>query len=227
MGVKKKAVKNKAGDERKQEQWRKQGLALRVSQHQWDVAKWILRGENLFKSKKKAYDEAVKLTGMTRQTLQSFASTARNVKALTRVKELSFGHHRLVMKYTDEEQKELLKYALTEPRKSVDSFAAYLRNRDKDAARRGDSRTPADQAAHRVIQGCEELLRNYNFLTLLNDPPSSDVRAELLKRLKRAVAELNTKAEQMAAAWRNADDAEQAFQAENVPETKTLGASAR
>ncbi len=60
----------------KVERWKRQGLALRVSQHQWDVAKWILRGEKIFKSKTKAYDEAIKLTGMTRETLQSFASTA-------------------------------------------------------------------------------------------------------------------------------------------------------
>jgi hypothetical protein len=79
------------------EQWKKQGIALRAAEfrlrneefsHQWAIADWMLAGERAFK-RKQAYDEAVKVTGMTRETLQQFAHTAKRV--LIRVKGLSFG----------------------------------------------------------------------------------------------------------------------------------------
>jgi|ERR1700722_17053315 len=227
MATKKNAPKNKtAGDGQKQERWRKQGLALRVSQHQWKVAKWILRGEKIFKSKTKAYDEAIKLTGMTRETLQSFASTARNVKVLTRVKELSFGHHRLVMKYTDEEQKELLNYAKEEG-ESVESFAAYLRQRDKDAADEADERSTPDRAADTVMETCAAFFKNYNFTKLFNAPPTPVKRTELLDKLKEAAAEMSGLAEKLARAWADEDEADAAFQKGSSKNNKARGAAGK
>jgi hypothetical protein len=224
MAIKKKT----AAVDPKMKRWKEEGRTLRVSQRQWIIADWILRGMELFKSKTRAYDEASALTGMTRETLQQFKMTAEFFPPLTRVKDLSFGHHRLVAnkKYTESQRSRYLQHA-KEAHESVDRFAAYLRNRDHDASRRSDNRTAADQAADKVIEGCNELLRNYNFVTLLNDPPSRDVRAGLLERLKKTVAELNSKAEQMAAAWRDADEADEAFEQGTAPETKALGVAAR
>lgn len=224
MATKKKALKKRkrAVDPKKLEQWKKQGRAFGVSQHQWDIAEWILRGEEIFASITKAYDEATKLTGMTRATLQSFASTARSVNSLTRVKELSFGHHRLVMKYPTEKQKELLNYA-KEAGESVDSFAAYLRTLDGDAE--DDDRTPADKAADKVMERCDELLQNHNFAKLLKEPPTAK-RSELVDKLKEVAAELNRKVEMLMTAWREYDEADAAFQQASLDEDKAMGVGA-
>jgi hypothetical protein len=61
MATKKKSLKKTpAVDERKLEEWKMEGKKLKVSEHQWAIADWILRGEKILKSKEKAYDEAVK-----------------------------------------------------------------------------------------------------------------------------------------------------------------------
>ena len=196
MVTKKKAPKKKRKvDQLVFKQWVNDGKALKVSEHQWAIADWILRGEKISGlSNKEAYSRAVKLTGMTEGTLRQFAHTARNV--LTRVNGLSFGHHRLVAKYNPEQQKRFLDYA-KDARKSVDGFAGYLRNRDKDAARRAEKRSKADVSASKVMEACDTLLRNYHFETLLDEPPTPAAGTEVLERLKKAIAELTDKVKQM------------------------------
>ena len=189
MVTKKKAPKKKRKvDQLVFKQWVNDGKALKVSEHQWAIADWILRGEKISGlSNKEAYSRAVKLTGMTEGTLRQFAHTARNV--LTRVNGLSFGHHRLVAKYNPEQQKRFLDYA-KDARKSVDGFAGYLRNRDKDAARRAEKRSKADVSASKVMEE-----------TLLDEPPTPAAGTEVLERLKKAIAELTDKVKQMETAW--------------------------
>jgi hypothetical protein len=195
---------NKSAVDPRVVRWKREGRTLRVSQHQWVIADWILRGMKLFKSKKKAYDAAVNLTGMTRETLQQFKMTAEFFPSSTRVKGLSFGHHRLVAnrKYTPAQRNRYLLYAKNE---SVDSFASYLRGLDQDAARRADHRTPADKAADAVADECARLIRNCNFSKLLNTPPSQGKQTDLVDALKKAAAELNAKAEMLVTTWRRTD----------------------
>ena len=67
-----------------------------------------------------------KATGMTRPTLYQFKFTAEFFPISTRVKDLSFGHHRLVAKeeFTPDERKRLLKHAQDND-ESVASFEAW------------------------------------------------------------------------------------------------------
>lgn len=54
-------------------------------------------------------------------------------------------------------------------RKSVDGFAGYLRNLEKDRTRRAKKRSRANVSASKVMDACDALLRNYHFETLLDD----------------------------------------------------------
>lgn len=223
MAKKKKALKKPAVDERKLEQWRKRGesLAKAKNGNQWAIGDWILAGEKTF-GKKEAYNKAELATGMTRATLQQFKYTAECFPISTRVKNLFFGHHRLVAKektkskegvesgYSREERKRFLKHA-KDNKESVASFAAFLKTIEQDRARGVEKRSHEDVAASKVMEACDALLRSYHFDTLLDKPPSKDARIELLGRLKNAVAELNGKVEQMATAWREHDAEENSF----------------
>jgi hypothetical protein len=215
MATKKKPEKKPAVDERKLEQWKKKGesLAKKKDGNQWDIGDWILAGEKTF-GKKRAYDAAQKATGMKRATLYLFKDTAECFPISTRVKNLYFGHYRLVANndYTKQQRKELLQEAKGE---SVASFAAILRDRKKKLADRAERRSDADVAAAKVMEACDAFLRNHNVEKLLNEPPTSDVRTELLERLKNAVSELNNKIEMLAAVWQEEDEADAAFLSSN------------
>jgi hypothetical protein len=208
----------------KLQRWKKQGesLAKAKNGNQWAIADWMCKGEGDFK-RSKPYQVAAIATGMTLETLRQFAHTARNV--LTRVNGLSFGHHRLVAQYSSEEQKRFLKHA-KDNKESVASFAAFLNARKKDAARRAEKRSHADVAASKVMEAFDALLRNYHFEILLDKPPSPAARAELIERLKSAVAGLNTKVEQMATAWREHDEADAAFLRASSQEENAMGVGA-
>jgi hypothetical protein len=207
------------------ERWANRGVALAKVKdgNQWAIGDWLLSGEKDF-GKKKAYDKAQSATGMTRATLQQFKYTAECFPISTRVKKLSFGHHRLVAdkRLTPNDRKRLLQHA-KDSGESVASFAAFLRSREKDALRRADKRSPADLAASKVMAACAAFLRNHNIEMVLNEPPTPAVRAELLGRLKKAADELNNKMEQLAKAWRDHDAADQAFKQGG---NKALGAGA-
>jgi hypothetical protein len=177
MATKKKTPKKKAPsvEDHKLEQWKEKGEALARAKwsNQWDIAAWMLKGENTFK-KKEREEAAVKATGMTVETLRQFAYTARHV--LTRVNGLSFGHHRLVAQYTSEEQARLLKHA-KDNEESVASFAAFLKTLKQDAE--PETGSEADVAASKVIEACDALLRRFqndDFDTLLDERPSPAAR---------------------------------------------------
>ena len=227
MATRKKGLKTKAPavDPRKLDQWKKKGqsLAKAKNANQWAIADWMCKGEDEFK-KKKPYQVAATATGMTIGTLRQFAYTARHV--LTRVNGLFFGHHRLVAEYTAEEQKRFLKHA-KDNKESVASFAAFLKARKKDIARQDEKLSHADVVAKKVREGCDTFLRNYHFDTLLDEPPSPAARTKLLERLRKAVAELNSKVEQMVTAWREHDEADEAFHRETASENdKGIGVGA-
>jgi hypothetical protein len=228
MATKKKSLlKKPAVDERKLKQWAMQGEALAKAKNgnQWAIGDWILAGAKTFGTKE-AYNKAQQATGMTRATLQQFKYTAECFPISTRVKNLFFGHHRLVAdkELTPEERKRLLQHAKG---KSVASFAAFLKARKKDLMRRDEKRSLADQAADKVVDAFDTFIRSYLFTTLLTDPPSTAKRTELLNKLKKAAADLTSKMEEIARAWREQDAADEAFQQGTMPETKALGVAAK
>jgi hypothetical protein len=213
MATKKKAVKKKAPavDVHKLKQWSKRGEGFKTAEfrlretefrHQWAIADWMLDGEESFgktkAGKTKAYDEAEKITGFTRGTLEQFAHTAKKVSLLTRVKGLSFGHHRLVAQYIPEKQARYLKHA-KDNKETVASFAAYLKTLKQDADDKREAASPADVAAANLIEACDSLLRKCQ--SALSKHPSLAVRTDVLDRLKKAVAELNEKVEQIEQSW--------------------------
>jgi len=203
MPTKKKALKKKAPavDAAKLEQWKKQGRVLKVAEvhlrntefsHQWKIADWMLAGEKEFK--KKAYDEAVELTGMTRETLQQFAHTAK--KVLIRVKGLSFGHHRLVAKFWREPQKQEkeLYYAKNKrPRPlSVEKFALHLKGLETEHKRQKNTPTNSDWCAKKFEEHCDELVSHKLLQALMDgDPPEAERRQTLVSKLKKTAEKLN------------------------------------
>jgi hypothetical protein len=228
MATKKKSLKKKspAVDTAKLKRWSKQGVVLAKAKegNQWAIGDWILAGVNEFGTKK-AYDEAQEATGMTRDTLYQFKFIAECFPISTRVKDLYFGHHRLVAKeeFTPDERKRLLKHAQDND-ESVASFEAWLRNRKIDAARRADKRSPADQAADKTIGACDVLLRNYTFDTLMTTPPSATKRKSVLTTLRDAATKLNKLAEEMEQLWCEHDSAEEDFERGTSSESnKALG----
>jgi hypothetical protein len=187
--------------------WKKHGTALKIAEvrlrhkefgHQWAIAEWMREGEDAF-GKERARGIAAKATGMTKETLQQFAHTARRV--LTRVKGLSFGHHRLVASLSKDEQKACLRYAL-EAKESVEGFAAYLRERKKDKHRRDDEKLHrGDRAADKVLNACGTFRNCSAFEMLLSNQPSPEKASQLLNDLKAAVSDLNSKIERLSRLW--------------------------
>lgn len=91
------------------EGWKSQGreLAKAGSEHQFEVADWILAGDRQWGGS--AYDEAEKVTGYARKTLIEWAYVARNVSI--RMDGLKFGHHQLVASMDPVEQERWLRKA--------------------------------------------------------------------------------------------------------------------
>jgi hypothetical protein len=202
------ATKKKA--DQKIEEWRREGRTLRASQHQWVIADWILRGIDLFKSKIKAYDAAVELTGMTRGTLHQFKMTAEFFPAdsSTRVKELFFGHHRLVAKekYKDADRKRFLRTAVKR-KMNVVQFDAYLKNREKNVERQENTPTNGDAAAEKVVELCHHLRDHLSIRALYKSDPPKDMerRKNVIDELRATADQLIKNAEWLATNWQQFD----------------------
>lgn len=67
---------------------------------QWAIGDLIAYAEMKYGQ---TYSQLAEVTGYNVQTLQTYAYVAKRVKILTRVKDLSFSHHRLVAKFVDED----------------------------------------------------------------------------------------------------------------------------
>jgi len=209
----------KAANKLQLERWKQQGAALKAVDlslrekefaHQWAIADWMLAGEKAF-TKKRAYDEAEKVTGMTRQTLQQFAHTAKRV--LTRVKGVSFGHHRLVAKLhpASQRQKKLLEYA-KKRRFSVVEFDGYLRGMEKDDARQKDTPTNSTALAVKVQGLCQKLREHPSLEGLLAaHPPVQRDRKRLIQELTSTAEYLQEKAEWLKSCWAQFDGAQAAM----------------
>lgn len=108
--------------------WSADGRKLANGQstsRQFEIGDWLVRGEDIW-GIRRAYREARHLFPNTaHSTLKTFASVARSVQPLTRVNDLTFGHHRLVARFDPELQRKLLKDAAT-AKVSVGAFRKSL-----------------------------------------------------------------------------------------------------
>jgi hypothetical protein len=195
MATKQKGPKKPAVDDRKLKQWAKRGEALAKSKdgNQWAIADWMCRGEDNFN--RIAYKEAAAVTGMAIETLRTFASVAKNIS--TRVNDLSFGHHRLVVTFEPEKQKKALQWA-AEQEMSVHRFAAWLRKEKEKAERRKhnesakvDPNYHGDLAATAVIKRISPLLapeasfyRDVDDRLFLEMEMTTAKRNELLEKIR-------------------------------------------
>jgi hypothetical protein len=118
------------------EQWKQKAAKLgkRESQHQWEIASWMLEGETLAaqagpkkrEEQGKVYDIAEEATGLERSTLRDWAYVARNVAPSLRNDALSFHHHKQVAGLTPSQQEKWLRQAVDE-RLSVAALRKTIR----------------------------------------------------------------------------------------------------
>lgn len=66
---------------------------------QWAIGDLIAYAEMKYGQ---TYSQLAEVTGYSVQTLQTYAYVAKRIEILTRIKDLSFSHHRLVAKFVDE-----------------------------------------------------------------------------------------------------------------------------
>lgn len=94
------------------------------SRIQWLIGDWINSGDDFQWGE--TYKQIAEEFGYQVETLWSYASVCKAVKPLTRVKELSFSHHRTVAKYDDAMQQQYLALAV-EHGWSAKEFASQIR----------------------------------------------------------------------------------------------------
>ncbi|HZQ23396.1 MAG TPA: hypothetical protein VFA89_11415 [Terriglobales bacterium] len=203
------------------ERWKKRGevLGKAKSGNQWAIADWIRDGMKRFK-KSDVYDEVEELTGMTRASLQQFKLTAEFFPTIsTRVKNLSFGHHRLVAKkiFTKAKRKELLRRALThKPKKlTVVQFADVVAKEcgriavlEKANERMTNTPTNSDQAAQKVVELCKQFCKDFSshlsVRALMHSDPPGD-RRQVIRELKATAEEFNRMAKELEFHWQDYD----------------------
>lgn len=96
--------------------WEQRGteIAQALRRTCWDIGDWIVDGEDQH-NVSDVLDRAEVLFELTRGTLQVYASVARAFPALSRLKDLTLGHHQAVMALPADQQQALLARAVAEP----------------------------------------------------------------------------------------------------------------
>jgi hypothetical protein len=200
MATKKKVVKKTVAHERELALWKKKGeaLAKAKSGNQWKIAEWMRDGVEGFK-RKVAYAEAAEITGMKVETLRTFFSVAKNIKASTRVDGLSFGHHRLVAGLDEGKQKTALAWAEKRDM-SVHTFADWIQKEEKklerrqqNAAAKADPNYHGDRMADAVIKRISPLFTAEKSLqsnngSFLEMKMNAEIRNALLEKIRKAEA---------------------------------------
>lgn len=95
-------------DETNETDWVEIGILLMRMQGtiQWLLGDWLVYGQSNNWENGSGYARMKELFGYEIESLWSYASVCRKVPALTRVKELSFSHHRAVTKFADNPEKQ-------------------------------------------------------------------------------------------------------------------------
>ena len=95
--------------------WKDVGRAIEKEHgdYRWKIGDWLLAGDKEFG--KKAYKEAVAITGYKKATLYDLARVAKRVPPSVRTEDLSWNHHRAVEELDREAQKDWLRQASAVP----------------------------------------------------------------------------------------------------------------
>jgi hypothetical protein len=125
--------------------WKEHGIKLAQihSDHQFEIARWMLTGEKTF-GDRNPYDAAEAITGYARLTLQNWVYVARHCSM--RIESLSFNHHQIVAALEPEQQKEWLERAATE-KWSVKKLAAAIQEARSASVELDGPATPEATAA--------------------------------------------------------------------------------
>lgn len=111
--------------------WLERGreLARGYSDRQFAIGDWLVEGEDSKWSRKVYADAADIFAGCyPKETLYIFVSVARAVEILTRIKVLSWAHHRAIARFGTETQRQLLDYAVKHDL-SLRNFQSYIKEK--------------------------------------------------------------------------------------------------
>lgn len=114
-----------APEDMTQDQWEEVGRRFKSFRESsaWWIGDWLNEGarrceealgEGIWKGYGDLYARAVELTGHTYNTLRNLKSVAGQVTGDIRVPELSWSHHKAVRSLAEDDQREMLQYALKE-----------------------------------------------------------------------------------------------------------------
>ena len=137
-----------ADSSRDRQEWLARGreLAQADSAGQFEIGDWLIAGEE--KWSRKAYAEASAIfNGYAKATLFTFASVARSVETLSRNKDLSWNHHKVVARFGPEKQRELLSRAAQEGL----NISAFRKSVNKECPPRDNPEDEPDRPVKLVL----------------------------------------------------------------------------
>jgi hypothetical protein len=166
--------------------WLERGekLGFDAAEHQWALGDWIVEGEDLWdlatairnrRFKHGVYMAAADITGFRVDTIKDYAYVARNVPEGTRVKTLSFGHHKLIAAVPHEQQVKFLaemqsgglnvgdarrriKYLLSRAKPEPNDKANVSAEPKPKSKPKLESKEEADARAEQIIRLCDQLI---------------------------------------------------------------------
>ena len=180
-----------------QSEWKERGrkLALDDCERQFAIGDWLIEGEE--KWTRNIYKDALAIfNGYAKSTLQTFASVARSVEPLSRNKDLSWAHHKVVARFTVLDfQQQLLAYA-AEKRISATKFRKYVD--EKHPSRKTKSPTSENPEPKRklILELPDRLWADVMSLAIaLGDEPENTV-CHLIERALVELPDIKAKLEE-------------------------------
>lgn len=172
--------------------WRKEGEELGKLAHHashklnWEVGDWVLRGERHFRTEQ--YNEAEKITGLKRSTLQNITRVAKAFPpgpASRRREALTFSHHELVATLQVYDQEHFLDeaqfngYSIAKLREHIELEV----ERQKETGAGGEPKPPTPlkppMLSHKIrLSFCDD---NFKFIQSLAKARKIDAAAVLLE----------------------------------------------
>jgi len=165
------------------EEWRElgRGIGLKVGKSLWEIADWVLFGEETYG---KRYEDALEITGLDYQTLRNMKHVAERV--YRRRYELSFAHHAEVASFRDTEIQDLLLDQAVEN--------GWSRNELRDAAQkyRGESKPEQQKPDPRPVA---QVVFKLKLTPDVDELVQSEARAEEMQPEDWIVSAIREKAE--------------------------------
>jgi len=155
--------------------WREEGVRLlfEATAHQWAIAEWIMRGEDMKeiasdtrdqRFKHAIYSAASDIFDFTVNMVKDYAYVARNVPPEIRVEELSFGHHKLVASLSPELQRKFLTEMQT-GRLTIGDSKRRIRHELNQGQPKPKPNDDKDLRAKKIIRLCDQLADSLDYLT--------------------------------------------------------------